>query len=113
MNWRWDQGRLDYFKYENICNISKCLMDLGGVDLRSASGDPLREYLMAHTGLPFAPAHYRVWRNYGRVFACSLLAVSIGNTLIPTDICAKVATSGGEEFGIDGLTPMSCTDQSD
>lgn len=101
MRWRWDQGRLDYFKYDNIVIIAQVLQFLNNIDLRTAGPDPLRPELAAQTGLPFAPAHYRVWRNYGRVFACSFLATSIENRLVTTDICARIAQGHGVEFTVD------------
>ena len=100
MRWRWDQGRLDYFKYDNIVLVARVLCDLAGLQLRARGEDPLRSELCARTGLPFAPSHYRVWRNYGRVFSCALLATSIDNRLAVTDICKKVA-GGADEFSVD------------
>lgn len=101
MRWRWDQGRLDYFKYDNIVSIAQVLQFVNNIDLRTAESDPLRSELAAKTGLPFAPTHYRVWRNYGRVFACSLLATRIHNRLVTTDICARIAEGHGIEFSVD------------
>ena len=69
MRWRWDQGRLGYFQFENIVRIAQVLKTLDGVPLNTRE-DLLRQPLMQGTGLPFAPAHYKVWRNYARVFAC-------------------------------------------
>ena len=33
MKWRWDQGRLAYFRFENICSMAKVLRSLDGIDL--------------------------------------------------------------------------------
>lgn len=90
MRWRWDQGRLSYFQFENIVNIAKVLSSLDGVWLNT-DGDLLRIPLETGTGLPFAPSHYKVWRNYARVFACSMLATQISNRLIVTELCKKLA----------------------
>lgn len=94
MRWRWDQGRLAYFNYESIVRIATTLCSLNGVSLDS-NEDPLRVPLMSATELPFAPDHYTVWRNYARVFRCSLLATSIGNKLVCTDICRLLAQGVG------------------
>lgn len=101
MNWRWDQGRLDYFRFDNIVRIARVLVDLENVDLRTSGTDPLRSALMSRTGLPFAPAHYRVWRNYGRVFACSFLATSLNNRLAITDVCRQLAAPEIGAFDVD------------
>lgn len=90
MRWRWDQGRLNYFKFDNIIAIAKVLWSLDGVDL-AIGEDVLRQPLEAATGLPFAPSHYKVWRNYARVFHCSMLATSVSSRLVITDLCRKMA----------------------
>ncbi|WP_323845972.1 HNH endonuclease [Microbulbifer magnicolonia] len=94
--WRWDQGRLNYFSVENIRRIAAALYELNGVDLRQ-DPDPLRPILQAATGLPFAPSHYRVWRNYARVFKVLGLASQLDNKLIVTELCEKLL-AGGEQF---------------
>ncbi len=90
MRWRWDQGRLAYFQFENICAIAKVLKSLDGLSLDTKS-DLLRQPLETNTGLPFSPIHYKVWRNYARVFQCSMLATKIDNKLIVTDLCNNLA----------------------
>ena len=90
MRWRWDQGRLGYFQFENIVRIAQVLNTLDGVPLNTRE-DLLRQPLMQGTGLPFAPAHYKVWRNYARVFACSMLATQVNQKLVVTDLCRKLA----------------------
>ncbi|MBQ6473878.1 MAG: hypothetical protein IJJ33_17960 [Victivallales bacterium] len=90
MRWRWDQGRLAYFQFDNIVNIAKVLSSLDGIWLNT-DGDLLRIPLENGTGLPFAPSHYKVWRNYARVFACAMLATQIKNRLIVTDLCRALA----------------------
>lgn len=89
MRWRWDQGRLEYFKFDNIVMIAKELCELEGAYLNSKT-DLLREPLEEKTGLPFAPSAYKVWRNYARVFECSMLATSVCNKLITTELCKKI-----------------------
>lgn len=93
--WRWDQGRLDYFRFENIVNIARVLTTLDGVDLTSKH-DLIRQPLESGTGLPFSPSHYKVWRNYGRVFACSMLSAKVGGKLFVTDLCRSLAAIPAE-----------------
>lgn len=90
LRWRWDQGRLSYFLYENVVRMARVLAQCDGLPL-NARDDLLREPLEQGVGLPFAPSHYKVWRNYARVFACSMLAARIGNRLVATDLCHKLA----------------------
>ena len=71
--WGWEQGRLDYFQYEELRKIAK----FGATeDLRQAS----RADLQAAVGLPFFPdnPHYRPWRNYGRLFQIAMIAIPVG-----------------------------------
>lgn len=100
MRWRWDQGRLSYFQYDNLVKIAKVLLDLQGVQINQKGFDPLRKPLEDYTGLPFAPNHYRVWRNYARVFECAMLATSINGKLYATDFC-KLLQLPSEEFSSD------------
>lgn len=95
MRWRWDQGRLEYFRFDNIVRIAEALSQLDGVALEGRH-DLLREPLVAHTGLGFKPNHYRVWRNYARVFRCALLATNISGRLAVTSLCRKLADSKSE-----------------
>lgn len=83
--WRWDQGRLDYFRFSNIALIANALCELDGIELRG--DDPIRDRLMGITGLPFSPSHYKVWRNYKRVFSSSLLAYETEGRLAVSSIC--------------------------
>ena len=59
MRWRWDQGRLQYFRYENIVKLAAVLESLDGVALGNGP-DLLREPLTSATELPFLPVHYRI-----------------------------------------------------
>ncbi len=90
MRWRWDQGRLDYFRFDNVVRIAEALSALDGVCLDGVV-DPLRAPLMQHTGLGFKPDHYRVWRNYARVFRCAMLATDVDRKLAVTALCRKLA----------------------
>ena len=59
MRWRWDQGRLEYFRFDNLVRIAETLAALDGVAL-NGSFDPLRAPLVSQTGLAFKPdAHFR------------------------------------------------------
>lgn len=89
--WRWDQGRLAYFQFESICTIAKVLQSLDGLTL-DTKDDLLRRPLEMNTGLPFSPSHYKVWRNYARVFQCSMLATKFDNRLIVTELCQNLAS---------------------
>lgn len=90
MKWRWDQGRLLYFRFENICAMAKVLNSLDGLSL-DTKDDLLRHPLTAHTELPFLPLHYKVWRNYSRVFQCSMLAARIEDKLVVSELCKNLA----------------------
>lgn len=99
--WRWDQGRLDYFQFENIRTIARCLINLDGVELNQDDIDPLRPELERQTGLPFAPITYKIWRNYKRVFECAFLATNINGRLCITDFCRRIASSDDEAMNCD------------
>lgn len=88
--WRWDQGRLTYFQFENLKTIASCLATLEGVVINQKDIDPLRISLTFETDLPFAPQNYRVWRNYKRVFECSYLATNINDRLYISDFCKRL-----------------------
>ncbi len=99
--WRWDQGRLSYFNFDNLKRIASVLAQLEGVELNLSNVDPLRDPLEQQTGLPFAPTHYKVWRNYARIFKWTLIAARIDNRLVTTDICRKLAASPVTAWDID------------
>jgi hypothetical protein len=98
--WRWDQGRLAYFNYDNIRRIAPVLVELNGLDL--SLRDPLRGLLDSRTGLPFAvPETHTIWRNYGRIFKCELLATGVDRHLVVTDLCRRVAVDGEDAWDVD------------
>lgn len=99
--WRWDQGRLTYFRFENLRKLSKGLVELEGSEVHSEGNDIFRAVLTSETGLPFAPASYTVWRNYARVFQCTLLATQIEGRLVVTDICRQLAATEDSAIGVD------------
>jgi hypothetical protein len=93
MSWRWDQGRLAYFQYDEIKRIALALLDFNGQRLPEANEpDTLRAMLAGYSDQPFSPADYTVWRNYKRVFGCQLLATEMDRRVICTDVCRSVAT---------------------
>lgn len=98
MRCRWDQGRLDYYRFDNILRMATVLAEMDGVAL-NVGNDPLRKPLVERTGLGFKPDHYRVWRNYARVFRCSLLATDVSHRLAVTALCRKLADPAS------GVTP--------
>ena len=59
--WSWDQGRLDYFQFDNLKKIARFALKH---DLRAQEHDALVDAV----GLPFSPKHeaYKPWRNYAR-----------------------------------------------
>lgn len=88
VEWRWDQGRVIYFQFDVIKETAKVLVKFEGRDINDNSvNEELHSLLMENVGLPFSPSHYKVNRNYGRVFQCTMLARNEENTLIVTDLC--------------------------
>lgn len=77
--------------FDNMKSIAISLNSMDGFNISQAGIDPLRPILTTDTGLPFSPNNYTVWRNYARVFGCSLLATRAGNNLIVTELCKKIA----------------------
>lgn len=67
-------------------------MDFNGKALPTGDEpDALRVLLESYSDRPFAPANYKVWRNYKRVFGCQLLATEINGVLHATDLCKGIA----------------------
>ena len=99
VSWRWDQGRLTYFQFDKLRSIATVLVTLEN-SLINATPDPLRGTLVSQTGLPFLPdaEEYRIWRNYGRVFGCACLAANIGNRLVTTEICRRLASGADDDL---------------
>ena len=68
--WHWDQGRLNYFQFDELRKIAKYATH---TDLRLTAREPLASAV----GLPFLPANerYNPWRNYGRIFQLALIVI--------------------------------------
>lgn len=87
--WRFDQGRIEYFQFDEIRKIAKFAV---AHDLKTAE----RNELVTATGLPFYPAsdEYPPWRNYSRVFRTSMLVANIDGVARPTKVAHLLATDG-------------------
>ncbi|MGO8118028.1 HNH endonuclease signature motif containing protein [Rhizobium leguminosarum] len=88
--WSWDQGRLDYFQFDELRKMAKFVVahDVKAADVASVS---------AAIGLPFKPATdplYKPWRNYGRVFKAAFLVSERGKIAEPTPIAKLLAQDG-------------------
>ena len=68
--WKWDQGRLDYFQFDELRKIARFSAQQ---DLRQADHNELT----SATGLPFSPDNpkYKPWRNYSRTFQQTMIVV--------------------------------------
>lgn len=93
IEWRWDQGRILYFQYDVLKEISKTLLKYDGKNVNDdLIAKAFKEDLITSTGLPFLPENYKVNRNYSRVFQCALLATTKGRgELVASDICKELA----------------------
>lgn len=88
--WNWDQGRLDYFQFDNLKKIARFALHN---DLRLSG----REAFIDATGLPFLPddGRYPPWRNYSRVFRLSMICAEAGSGSAATPLAALLASDGG------------------
>jgi hypothetical protein len=88
--WNWDQGRLDYFQFDNLKKIARFAL---ANDLRLTD----RGTLASATGLPFSPDddNYPPWRNYSRVFRLSMICAEKGDGSSATPLAAHLASDGG------------------
>lgn len=87
--WSWDQGRLDYFQFDELRKIAKVAIDN---DLRSINAAPLTKAI----GLPFLPdnPNYKPWRNYSRIFKATFLVSQRGQIAEPTPVAKLLAQDG-------------------
>jgi len=93
MIWRFDQGRLAYFNFEEIKRMSIVLSNVSGIVKPGLQNDILRQELAKYSTRPFLPEDYTVWRNYKRVFACALLATEVEGRIVATDLCNHIASN--------------------
>jgi hypothetical protein len=91
MIWRFDQGRLDYFNFEEIKRMATALSNISGITKPDLQNDILRRELAKFSARLFLPEDYTVWRNYKRVFACALLATESDGRIAATDLCNHIA----------------------
>jgi len=98
--WRWDQGRLLYFQFDVLKSIALVLVKFDGVNITDCE-DIFRKTLTNETGMPFAPKHYTVLRNYKRVFECAFLSTVSDNRLLVSDFCRELAKNDSEFNNID------------
>ena len=89
--WRFDQGRLGYYSFDQIRKHAKFAVD---VDLAAATHDKLK----AATGISYPSGGYvRPWRNYGRTFRLMRIVTQPGgrNTpAVPTTVAHLLAQDG-------------------
>lgn len=89
--WGWEQGRLEYFQFDELRKIAKFSV-LNNI--RTAD----RETLSEATGLSFFPDNvsYPPWRNYSRVFQLAMLVVptASGSGTEFTEVCRALSQDG-------------------
>ena len=88
--WGWEQGRLEYFQFDEMRKIAKFGTR---ANLRQAS----RDELASAVGLPFLPNDpaYPPWRNYARLFQIAMIAVPAGRNLaVMTELGTILADEG-------------------
>jgi len=98
--WRWDQGRLIYFQFDVLKSIASVLVKFDGMNIAGCE-DIFRKALTEGTGMPFAPTHYTVFRNYKRVFECAFLATVSDGCLFVSDLCRELAKENGKFANVD------------
>ena len=99
--WRFDQGRLDYFQFDEIKQMAAALVLVDGILKPKTTEDHLRNALAKHSARPFsAPKSHTVWRNYKRVFGCTLLAAEVAGRIVCTELCKQLARHP-DEFDVD------------
>ncbi len=87
--WRFDQGRMAFFQFDEIRKIAKYAVSN---DLKTTTRKPLVDA----TGLPFYPADekYPPWRNYSRVFKTALIVAEIDGVAKPTKLAELLSLDG-------------------
>ncbi len=97
---RWDQGRLLYFQFDVLKSIASVLIKFDDVNIADCE-DIFRKTLTNETGMPFAPKHYTILRNYKRVFECAFLSTVSDNRLLVSDFCREFAKNDSEFNNVD------------
>ena len=77
--WRFDQGRIEYFQFDEIRKIAKYAV--------------AHDLLSSIRKLPNNAA-YRPWRNYSRVFKTAMLVANIDGEAKPTKVAHILAQDG-------------------
>lgn len=87
--WRFDQGRMEYFQFDEIRKLAKFAV---ANDLKFATHDALT----AATGLTFPPKNdaYPPWRNFSRVFKAAMLVSHIDGKAAPTKVAKLLSNDG-------------------
>lgn len=87
--WNWDQGRLDYFQFDELRKIAKFAMHH---DLKAVDVDDMAQA----TGLLYLPkkSGYKPWRNYSRTFKLMMLATADGTSSKATRLAELLAEDG-------------------
>ena len=86
--WHWDQGRLDYFLFDNTLQLARLVLkyDFKSIDKETAKKE---------TGLPFkAPKTHSVWRNYSRILKLCLLIYERDGEAKPTSVAQALGNTG-------------------
>ena len=100
--WRFDQGRVNYLKFENIKSLSEGLIDLTGENPRQKPCVIKSTITSRHPHLNFLPQseEYPAWRNYARTFGL-LNLVPVGrdvSSIHPTKVCEQLALGHAGAF---------------
>jgi hypothetical protein len=99
-SWRWDQGRLEYFRIEIIPKYCQVLCRISGLDAQV--DDPqIRFDFKSTTGFEFKPGTYTLWRNYGRVFKLLLIAQSVDGRISATSLARAIGSAGTGQLDSD------------
>lgn len=86
--WNWDQGRMQYFQFDNLRLMSRFLL---AHDFKKST----RSFLKKETGLEFsAPDTHSPWRNYARIYKSCLLITEENDHPKPTAIANVLAKPG-------------------
>jgi len=86
--WNWDQGRMGYFQYDVLREVSRF------VTTHQWSGKD-STLIRSETGQPFsAPDTHSAWRNYKRIFKLCLLFSEKDGVSVPTPVAQILAQSG-------------------